>query len=216
MSELVLSTDLTAEQRDYMGTLQRSAESLLQILNDILDISKIEAGRMVLDQVNFSPLQVLEEARSTMSGQALSKGLELIAEWSELPERLEGDPMRLRQVLLNLIGNAVKFTQHGSIQVRATQVQLEGGEVELLFSVRDSGIGIPPEHQKLIFDAFAQADGSITRRFGGTGLGLAISQKIVETMGGRIWVESTVGQGSKFSFTAPFRVPVSESVPAYN
>ncbi len=205
MTELVLDTSLTDEQRDYLETVKNSAESLLTIINDILDFSKIEAGRLELDPVRFNLRDDLEGAVRALAVRAHEKHLELLCEWkAEVPEYVIGDPVRVRQVVVNLLGNAIKFTHSGEV---ALEVGLEPGsdaEVQLHFVVRDTGIGIAQEKQKLIFDAFSQADGSMTRNYGGTGLGLSISARLVEAMGGHIWVESAPGQGSAFHFTAQF------------
>jgi signal transduction histidine kinase/DNA-binding response OmpR family regulator len=205
MTELALDTNLTAEQRDYLDTVKTSAESLLTIVNDILDFSKIEAGRLELDPIRFNLREALEDAVRTLAVRAHEKGLELLCEWnSEVPDYVIGDTIRLRQVVVNLLGNAIKFTDSGEVALEIEVQSASDAELELHFIIRDTGIGIPPEKQELIFDAFSQADGSMTRRFGGTGLGLSISTRLVEAMGGRIWVVSAPGQGSAFHFTARF------------
>ena len=207
MTELVLDTNLTDEQRDYLSTVKSSAESLLTIINDILDFSKIEAGRLELDPLRFNLRENLDEAVRTLAVRAHERGLELLCEWkAEVPDYVVGDPVRIRQVIVNLLGNAIKFTHAGEV---ALEVAIEGRtpeQVELHFVIRDTGIGIAPEKQKLIFDAFSQADGSMTRTYGGTGLGLTISARLVDAMHGHIWVESSLGQGSSFHFTARFGV----------
>jgi PAS domain S-box-containing protein len=205
MTELALDTELTADQREYMELVKFSADSLLALLNDILDFSKIEAGKMDLDPVEFAVRENLDEALKLMRYRARQKALAL--EWriaSDVPPILIGDPVRLRQVLINLAGNAIKFTEHGGIDVDIACGQREGQSLEVVFRVRDTGIGIPFEKQALIFDAFTQADSSTTRRFGGTGLGLAISTSLIKMMGGQISVESEPGKGSTFTFTARF------------
>jgi PAS domain S-box-containing protein len=205
MSELALDTELTAEQQEYVSTVKDSAESLLRLLNDILDFSKIEAGRLELERRAFDLRETLGDTIKTLGLRAHQKGLELACQVDpEVPEVLLGDSARLRQVVTNLVGNAIKFTEHGEVVVRAGMAQAVNGEVTLQFSVRDTGIGIPAEKQQAIFDAFAQADTSITRHYGGTGLGLTISAQILALMSGRIWVESESGRGSTFYFTAQF------------
>jgi len=210
MTELALGTPLTSEQRDYLQTVRTSAGSLLEILNDILDFSKIESRRLRLESVAFVLADVVNEALRPLAVRADQKTLELLVDIDPgVPAALVGDPLRLRQILVNLVGNAVKFTERGHVLV---SIRTENDDDEpgmLRFSVSDTGIGIAPEHQDAIFEAFSQADGSTTRRFGGTGLGLAISSTLVSMMRGRIWVESTPGQGSTFTFTASFGVPIA-------
>ena len=203
MTELVLQTDLTPEQRDYASTVQHSALALLAIINDVLDFSRIEAGKLTLDSMPFAPREVLEQALRTLALRAHQKGIELLCSVAPaVPEMLVGDPVRLRQIVLNLVGNAVKFTEHGEVLLSIdVQAEVENGLV-LHFLISDTGIGIAPEHQKAIFEAFTQADGSTTRKYGGTGLGLSICSRLVDLMGGRIWVESQEGEGSHFHFTA--------------
>jgi PAS domain S-box-containing protein len=203
MTELALDTELTAEQRDYLGMVKTSADSLLTVINDILDFSKIEAGKLDLESIEFSLRQSLEPAMKALALRAHEKGLELncyVHPW--VPEVVVGDPGRLRQVLLNLVGNAIKFTERGEVTVRVERHIAEDGAVQLHFTVEDTGIGITPEKQEAIFEPFTQEDGSTARRYGGTGLGLTISRHMVEMMGGRIWVESVLGQGSRFHFIA--------------
>jgi PAS domain S-box-containing protein len=202
LTELVLESDLFDEQREQMKLVKGSAESLLAILNEILDFSKVESGKLELDPVEFNVRECVEEALGNLSRDAARKGLELIGEVSaDTPEFLVGDQGRLRQVLVNLTGNAVKFTSRGEVLVQVSVEREEGGEVTLRFGVRDTGIGIAAEKKKLIFQPFAQADGSTTRRYGGTGLGLTISSRLVRMMGGEIEVESEPGMGSLFHFT---------------
>jgi signal transduction histidine kinase/DNA-binding response OmpR family regulator len=205
MTELALDTELKPEQREYLELVQSSAESLLTVINDLLDFSKIEAGKVLLDPVPFALRDTIGETMKTLAVRAAQKGLEL-AHWvaPEVPDNLVGDPLRLRQVLVNLVGNSIKFTERGEVILR---VERAGEGTSLRFAVRDTGIGIPPEKLGAIFSPFEQADGSTTRRFGGTGLGLTISSRLVELMGGRLEVESAVGQGSTFRFTALFEVP---------
>ena len=201
MTELALDTDLKPEQREYLITVKQSAESLLTIINDILDFSKIEAGKLELETVAFNIRSCVQEAVKLMDCRARQKGLELSCEIdANMPEYIYGDPVRLRQVLLNLVGNAVKFTERGSIAVTGAAHKAQSGGMELQLKVRDTGIGIPLEKQSTIFEAFAQADGSMTRRFGGTGLGLTISSRLISLMGGAISVESAPGHGSCFRF----------------
>src|SRR5579883_1010890 len=202
MTELALSTELTPEQSEFLGMVKSSAEALLVILNDILDYSKIEADKMVLDPVAFSLSEMVGDAMKTMAVTAHKKGLELAVDiGTEVPQDLIGDSARLRQVLLNLVGNAIKFSQSGEIVLKAAVQEQQQDQVTLLFSVRDTGIGIAPENQSRLFEPFEQADTSTTRYYGGTGLGLAISRRIVQLMGGNISVESKVGIGSTFFFT---------------
>jgi signal transduction histidine kinase len=206
MADLALGATSPDEQHEYLRDMTNSAKLLLSILNDILDVSKIEAGRMDLEQVPFSVQQCTNDAGRTLSASAAQKGLELRREFAPgIPHLLLGDPVRLRQVLVNLINNAVKFTETGWIAVKTAVEAADDKGLVLHFTVADTGPGIPADKQQLIFEAFRQVDGSTTRRFGGTGLGLTISARLVELMGGRIWVESELGRGSTFHFTARFR-----------
>ena len=199
MTDLALDTELNAEQRDYLSTVRSSAIALLALLNDILDYSKIEAGKLAVERVDLDVRAVVEDVAELLARSAADKGLELIAAVDPaLPERLRGDPLRLRQVLTNLVGNAVKFTERGEVVVSARVVRTTAAGVILHLAVADTGIGIPPDRQEAIFESFTQADMSTTRRFGGTGLGLAISRQLVELMGGRIGVVSEPGRGSTF------------------
>lgn len=203
MTELALDTDLTAEQREYLETVRTSADALLNLINDILDFSKIEAGKLELERIDFGLCDTLHKAISPLALRAQGQGLELACHiCPDIPDLLIGDPGRLRQILINLVGNAVKFTQTGEVVLHVRVEQANTEEVLLHYSVSDTGPGIAAEKLNLIFDAFVQADGYTTRRHGGTGLGLTISRQLVEMMGGRIWVESTPGQGSVFHFTA--------------
>jgi PAS domain S-box-containing protein len=202
MTMLALETNLDAEQREYLSTVQSSGESLLTLLNDILDLSKIEAGKLDLETADMSVEDCIEEAVQPLAIRAREKGIELLWDASnDIPEVIRGDATRLRQVLINLVGNALKFTIEGQVAVYAKQVSATKDSVLLEFTVTDTGIGIPREKQRAIFEAFAQADTSTTRRYGGTGLGLSICERIVGLMGGRIWVESAERQGSQFHFT---------------
>lgn len=205
MTELALDTPLTTEQHEYLATVQGSARALLELINDILDSAKIEAGKMTLALAPLALRSVLSEVCKTFALQARQKDLVLTLEIAPgVPDELIGDALRLRQVLINLIGNALKFTTHGEIKIIVTPVASADDAPRFLFSVQDTGIGIPPEKQRLIFESFTQADSSTTKRYGGTGLGLTISAFLVGLMEGEIWVESIVGQGSTFSFTAKF------------
>jgi two-component system sensor histidine kinase/response regulator len=202
MTELALNTDLTFEQRDYLSTAKLSAESLLTILNDILDFSKIEAGKLDLDAACFPLQHSVDEIMKTLSFPAHEKGLELLCDIKpEVPAVVIGDFTRISQIIVNLVSNAIKFTEHGQVELQIGREAHDSDELTLHFTVSDTGIGIAPEKQRVIFDAFSQADGSTTRRFGGTGLGLTISTRLVEMMHGKIWVESALGQGSRFHFT---------------
>ena len=207
MTSLALETELSAEQRDYLETVMTSADSLLNVINDILDFSKIEAGKIELETAPFHLRDWLEVTLKTLALRSDEKGLELLYEVApDVPERLKGDSNRLRQILINLVGNAVKFTKKGEIAIKV-HVQSEDGPNRIIcFTVSDTGIGIPAEKLALIFDPFSQADTSTTREFGGTGLGLSISTQLVEMMGGKIWVESEPGQGSQFHFTVTVQV----------
>ncbi len=203
MLSLLLSTDLTPEQQQYAETAHSSGDTLLTLLNDILDLSKIEAGRLELEQIPFEVRLTVEDVVDLMAARAYGKGVELACLISpEVPRTVCGDPTRLRQVLTNLLSNAIKFTEQGEVVVRVTLAETQEAAVALQFAVHDTGIGISPEAQARIFDAFTQADGSTTRKYGGTGLGLTITRHLVTYMGGVIEVESTPGQGSIFRFTA--------------
>jgi PAS domain S-box-containing protein len=205
MTALALQTPLTAEQRDYLETVKYSAGSLLDLINDILDFSKIEAHRLDLEHSAFELRETVGDAAKVLALRASEKGIELAVDVApDVPDALLGDAGRLRQVLLNLLGNAIKFTSHGEVVLRVTLTGIERGRAGLHFSVTDTGIGIAPEHLEHIFDAFTQADNSTTRRYGGTGLGLAIARRLVDLMGGRLWVESVLGHGSTFRFTSFF------------
>jgi PAS domain S-box-containing protein len=211
LTALLLDTPLADDQREYLEMVKSSADSLMILINDILDFSKIEAGKFRLDPIRFQFRPYLEEAIRLMRIRAVQKGIEVGVEVAAaVPAELVGDTGRLRQVLVNLLGNAVKFTQRGSVKLA---VRVEGADASstlLHFLVEDTGIGIVPEKQQMIFEAFSQADGSTTRHYGGTGLGLAICSQLVTLMGGRIWVESEPGQGSRFHFTARFGLPAAE------
>jgi CheY-like chemotaxis protein len=205
MTELALDTQLDSEQRDYLHNIKISAEALLGVINDILDFSKIEAGKLDISPYDFNIHDAVGEIMKTLAFRPHQKGLELAYYIQPgVPGDLFGDLNRLRQILVNLTGNAIKFTERGEIVILIEKSDQTENEVELHFSVKDSGIGIPKEKQASIFEAFTQADGSTTRQYGGTGLGLTISSKLVKLMGGRIWVESEPGVGSTFHFTVRF------------
>ena len=215
MTDLALTTAPSDEQREYLRIVKISANALLALVDDILDFSKIEAGRLELEEVEFDLGQVVADTIKSLALQAHDKGLELTGHiHSDVPHSLVGDPGRLRQVLVNLVGNAIKFTLHGSVEMTVESEAVDGDQVRLRFLVADTGIGIEQETQRIIFDAFTQQDSSMTRRFGGTGLGLAISARLVELLGGRVGVESRVGIGSEFRFTARFGLADRKSDPA--
>jgi signal transduction histidine kinase/CheY-like chemotaxis protein len=215
MTQLALDTDLTPEQRDYLETAQSSAEFLLHVINDILDFSKIEAGKLALDPIDFDLHASMGEVVKTLALRAHQKSLELLCHIApDVPFALLADPDRLRQILVNLTGNAIKFTERGEVLISVRVDSREQDSVRLHFAVADTGIGIPAEKQARIFEAFMQADGTSTRRYGGTGLGLAISSQLVAMMDGRIWVESEPGQGSVFHFTAQVGIGAAAKLPA--
>jgi len=208
MTQITLDTQLTLKQSRYLGMVRTSAESLLIIINDILDFSKIEAGRMDVESVEFRLPEKLTETTVPLVVKAREKNLDLHLRMDpDLPDRVVGDPIRLGQVIVNLVSNAMKFTSAGKIEVSAKVEDRDQEGQVVHFTVSDSGIGIEPEKQRVIFEAFRQADGSTTRRYGGTGLGLSISKHLVEMMGGRLWVNSTPGEGSQFHFTIRFKHP---------
>jgi two-component system sensor histidine kinase/response regulator len=201
MMELALDTDLSPEQREYLGMAKLSADSLLTIINDILDFSKIEAGKFELESIPFNLRDSINQRMKALALRAHEKNLELVYYVRpDLPEALVGDPSRIGQILINLVSNAIKFTESGEVVVNVDTETVTEDQVKLHFSVRDTGVGIPQDKQKLIFEAFAQADSSTTRRFGGTGLGLTISVRLAAMMEGRVWVESESGKGSTFHF----------------
>jgi len=203
MTDLALETRLTPEQREYLETVKMSGDSLLSVINDILDFSKIEAGKIDLEAIDFNLRDCLEITLKTLALRADEKGLELLCEVApEVPEMVRGDSSRLRQIAINLVGNAIKFTNQGEVALKVKSDAQEGENLLLHFTVADTGVGIPKEKRGSIFEPFTQADASTTRKFGGTGLGLTISSRLVEMMGGKIWVESDVGRGSEFHFTA--------------
>jgi len=211
MTELALETVLTKDQQDYLRMVKTSGEDLLSVVNDILDFSKVEAGKFELDEIDFDVYNCVGETMKTMALRAHQKGLELAYDATpDIPRRVAGDPGRLRQILINLVGNAIKFTAAGEVIVEVRNCAAEMGVIELQFSVSDTGIGIPADKQNLLFKAFSQADSSTTRKYGGTGLGLAISARLVEMMGGKIWVESESEKGSTFRFTAHFKPAIAD------
>ena len=205
MTDLALDSELTGEQREYLEIVKSSSEALLTIINDILDFSKIEAGKMQIEHISFNLWRTVADALKPLALRADEKGLELVCDIApQVPVFVFGDPGRLRQIIVNLVGNAIKFTHEGEVVVRVARETGDEAQCGLHFSIADSGIGIPPDKLEAIFDAFAQEDGSITRRYGGTGLGLTISRRLVEAMDGRIWVESALGVGSTFHFTGRY------------
>ena len=213
MTELVLDTDLSVEQRDYLTTLKSSGESLLGVINDILDFSKVESGKLELDPIEFNLRDAVGDTLTVLAVKAHEKGLELACRVDpQIPQSIVGDRGRLRQVMVNLVGNAIKFSSLGEVVVRIQMVPDSSPEVGLHFSVSDTGIGIPADKHALIFEPFAQADGSTTRNHGGTGLGLAICSRLVALMGGRVWLESSVGKGSTFHFTVSFKTTETQSI----
>ncbi|HEY1393525.1 MAG TPA: response regulator [Methylibium sp.] len=208
LTQLLAETKLDDRQHDFLGKVQTSSRALLSLLNDILDYSKVEAGKIALEVEEFSPEETIENVGNLFGAKIEEAGLELLFKIDEaIPQRLLGDSLRLAQVLNNLVGNAIKFTPHGEIVIGAEVMARDSSRVELRFSVRDTGIGLTPDQIQRLFEVFAQADRSISRKYGGTGLGLAICRKLVELMGGRIWAQSTPGQGSSFFFTACFELP---------
>ena len=213
MTDLALDTDLDKTQRDYMETVRDAADALLTLLNDILDFSKIESGRVDLEQTTFDIRECLSGFLKPLAFGARRKGLELVHHVdAAVPEKMVGDPGRLRQIIVNLVGNAVKFTQEGQVKVSVDSEKIEDGGVRLHFAVSDTGIGIPAHRLNRIFEPFTQADDSITRKYGGTGLGLVISKALAELMGGRMWVESRPNRGSVFHFNALFALAESSDI----
>src|SRR6266436_4573816 len=208
MTDLALETELTPEQQEYLSMVKTSADSLLTVINDILDFSKMEAGKLELDRSAFNLHESLEETVRAFGVRAGEKGLELVCDISpDVAQTVVGDPARLRQVVVNLLGNAIKFTDRGEVVLHVEMKEAQDRHVLLHFAIRDTGIGIAEDKRQVIFQAFAQADSSPSRNYGGTGLGLTISSRLVEMMGGRIWLESMPGQGSTFHFTVTFELP---------
>jgi signal transduction histidine kinase/CheY-like chemotaxis protein len=214
MTDLALATTLTGEQREYLEMSRLSAQSLLELLNDILDFSKIEAGRLEVNPIEFSLRQCISESTCIFRFMAEQKNIHFETRVADtIPDRVVGDPLRLRQILTNLLGNAIKFTAQGRVELLVDVESTAADAVTLDFAVSDTGIGIPAAHQQMIFEAFRQADGSTTRKYGGTGLGLAICSRLVELMGGALSVESEPGRGSTFRFTARFQLAPAETLP---
>lgn len=212
MTELALETALTADQREYLTIAKSSAESLLTIINDILDFSKIEAGKLSVEEISFDLYRLIAELLKPLALRAHEKGIELLSEIEhDVPRYVRGDPSRIRQVLVNLLGNAIKFTHQGEIVLHTELMQLQDSHAIIHFSVRDTGIGIAPDKQELIFDAFSQEDTSTTRKYGGTGLGLSICRRLVELMGGRMWLNSDAGKGSTFHFSIQLQLSEQET-----
>ena len=215
MTGLLMDTELTPEQREYVETIRASGDALLEIINDILDFSRIEAGRVKLETIDFSPRYVVEESVELFAEAAANKGIELVLDVGpDVPELVMGDPGRLRQVLINLIGNAVKFTDAGEVVVRANRLEAKGPGVAVRFEVADTGVGLTREDAARVFAVYSQLDSSTTRRHGGTGLGLAIARMLIQLMGGEIGVESEKGKGSQFWFSALFREAAQKVHPA--
>jgi len=209
MTELMADTPLNPEQREYLGMVKSSGDSLLTLINDILDFSKVEAGKIDLDSIDFNLQDCIDSALRPLALRAHQKNLELLTEFAAaLPEMVVGDPGRLRQIVVNLVANAVKFTEHGEVAVKIARESELDGNLILHFTVSDTGIGIPEQQHLAIFDAFTQVDGSTTRKYGGTGLGLTISSRLVSLMGGKIWVVSEIGVGSHFHFTVKLKTAV--------
>lgn len=208
LTELALDTDLTGEQREYLEMVKQSADTLLSMLNDILDYAMMETGKAGLEVIDFDVHELVKTTVETLVSQADRKGLKLLCRIRpEVPAILKGDPRRLRQVIIHLVGNGIKFTERGEValEIGEDKSEIAGpGNFILHVTVRDTGIGISPDKIDVIFDSFTQGDGSLTRRYGGAGLGLALSRRNVEIMGGRVWVESTPGRGSIFNFSARF------------
>ena len=217
MTGLLRETELTREQREYAETIQKSGDHLLTVINDILDVSRMEAGTLELEAIDFDLRTTVETVTELLAEPAQRKGLELVSlVHASTPTAMRGDPARLRQILMNLVGNAVKFTERGRVVLQVRNTEERGDQTMLLFEVTDTGIGIPSEKQGIVFDAFSQADGSTTRRFGGTGLGLAIAKRLVTLMKGTIGIESKEGQGTRFWFTVlltPQPTPPADHLP---
>src|SRR6185295_1378411 len=212
MMDLVLDSGLTSEQKEQLETAQRCAFSLLALLNDILDLSKIEAGKMMLEKIPFNLRTVVEDCVKSQAPKAAQKRIDLRFEGDPSVAQLLGDPLRIRQIAANLVSNAIKFTDHGWIHVRVSQSPRADGRANVVIQVIDTGAGIPPEKLTTIFEKLTQADGSISRKYGGTGLGLAITRKLVDMHGGEIRVESEVRKGSNFTVTLPCELAASAAL----
>ncbi|MCP3901946.1 MAG: PAS domain S-box protein, partial [Desulfobacteraceae bacterium] len=214
LSGLALKTELTPKQLNYLQKIKEASHSLLGIINDILDFSKIEAGKLYLENIDFSLIDVINNLSNIFYFKTAEKGIELnFSIEPNVPWYLSGDPLRIRQILINLINNAIKFTDQGDITIRVVCIKKKSEQVRLLFSVTDTGIGISPDRINSLFESFIQADGSTSRKYGGTGLGLSICKKLVEMMNGKIWADSDLGKGSVFSFEVEFGVQIDKSEP---
>jgi len=212
MTDLLLTTELSSEQRSFVTTIKKGGEALLDILNDILDFSRVEAGKLRFEKIDFDLRELLRETLALVAERARGNSIQLSHDLAaEVPTNLVGDPGRIRQVLLNLLTNSIKFSEKGKVALEVTLRSKEAGAVCLKFAVKDNGMGIPAEARNRLFTSFEQADNSINRKFGGSGLGLAISKRLVENMNGEIGVESEIGKGSTFWFTLPFPVSTSPS-----
>jgi signal transduction histidine kinase len=215
MTDMALDGELEATTRDCLHRVRSAALGLLAIVNDVLDLSKIEAGKMGLEVSPFELHSTLDEVVALLTPSAAAKRLRLDCHVDPaVPAVVSGDPVRLRQVLTNLLGNAIKFTDHGEVEVAARVVRETPAHAEIRFAIRDTGVGIPPDRQAAVFESFTQADGGTTRKYGGTGLGLTISRQLVELMGGELRLESAVGRGTTFRFTVPLGRPPAASAPA--
>ena len=214
MTELILDTPLTESQREFANTIRTSADSLLSLINDILDFSKIEAGKLYLENVEFDMVEVVEDAVDLFVHRAEVKGLRLGCRVDPNLPKLSGDPTRVRQIINNLVGNSLKFTQHGSIFIDVSQRSVKDGESQVLITVEDTGIGIAPERLESIFASFTQEDGSTTRKYGGTGLGLSICRQLASLMDGQVFAESVVNEGSKFHVCLSLSVAENVSLPS--
>jgi len=216
MTNLLLYEDLNSRQKEYAETIRNSGEALLAIINNILDLSKIEGSMMELEHQPFALREIIDESMALVAAVASEKGLKVAYDTDkDTPEVILGDPTRLRQILVNLLSNAVKFTERGRVVISVFSRKLEGDDYEIHFSVKDTGIGVPEDKLGRLFQSFSQVDASTTRRYGGTGLGLVISKKLVEMMGGKIWVESIAGRGSTFHFTIQAESTLKEPVDTF-
>ncbi len=217
MLDLTLETELSEDQKDNLLTAKEAADNLLSLLNDILDISRVEAGKVILESVEFDLWRLVDSVTKGLSVLAHKKNIQLRCSLSDdVPKNVAGDPTRLRQIIINLVNNAIKFTHEGSVDIKVESANVDAEDVRLTFAVVDTGIGIPQDKQEGIFEIFTQADTSTTRKFGGTGLGLAICKRLVEMMNGRIWIDSQEGVGSKFFFTVQLKVKQGETALSSN